>query len=334
MANSTAHPRQLVRLCGVVVLALCAFAATGRNPRRQHPTRQPSAAPLECGAPIAFQVLLDRQGFSPGQIDGKPGSNLTHALVALQQARKLTPTGHPDCDTWRALGGDAGGPAIVAYTITDADVNGPLTASIPHDLVQQATLPALGYTSALEKIAERFHAAPELLQALNRGARFAAGESIHVPAVQPFDPDAKPAPDPSAADITIQVSREESALRAMRADGSLVLFAPVTSGSVHDPLPIGDWKVTGIDWHPAFHYNPDLFWDAKPNQTKATIKPGPNNPVGVVWIGISREHYGLHGSPEPGQIGHTQSHGCVRLTNWDAVRVAALVKPGTTVLFR
>ena len=102
----------------------------------------------------------------------------------------------------------------------------------------------------------------------------------------------------------------------------------------HDPLPIGEWKVTGVQKNPSFHYNPDLFWDAEPSHSKATIPPGPNNPVGVVWIDLSKEHYGLHGTPEPGNIGHTESHGCVRMTNWDAARVAALVKPGTPVLFR
>ena len=135
-------------------------------------------------------------------------------------------------------------------------------------------------------------------------------------------------------DVTIQVSREESALRATRAGGALIFFAPVSSGSEHDPLPPGDWKVTSIDWHPQFHYNPELFWDANPQHAKATIKPGPNNPVGIVWIDLNLEHYGLHGTPEPSRIGCTQSHGCVRLTNWDAARVASIVQPGTPVLFR
>jgi lipoprotein-anchoring transpeptidase ErfK/SrfK len=113
-----------------------------------------------------------------------------------------------------------------------------------------------------------------------------------------------------------------------------VFFAPVSSGSIHDPLPPGHWTIAGVGWHPVFHYNPDLFWDAKPKDEKATIKPGPNNPVGVVWIALNLEHYGIHGTPEPSHIGHTESHGCVRLTNWDAARVAALVKPGTPVVFQ
>jgi lipoprotein-anchoring transpeptidase ErfK/SrfK len=116
-------------------------------------------------------------------------------------------------------------------------------------------------------------------------------------------------------------------------EGHTLLFAPVTTGSEHDPLPIGEWKVRGVLHDPEFHYNPELFWDADPSHAKATIKPGPNNPVGVVWIDLSREHYGLHGTPEPSEIGKTASHGCVRLTNWDAERVASLVHPGTRVLF-
>ena len=96
---------------------------------------------------------------------------------------------------------------------------------------------------------------------------------------------------------------------------------------------MGTWKVTGVTWYPVFHYNPDLFWDANPQDDAVTIKPGPNNPVGVVWIGLDLEHYGLHGTPEPSKIGAAASHGCVRLTNWDAARVAALVQPGTPVVF-
>lgn len=298
---------------------------------------------LECGDYLGFQVLLDKQGFSVGQIDGKPGANFTHALTAFQSARKLSASGQPDCATLKALrqaqgdalGGDRADAATVSYTITENDVKGPFVRMIPKSLPQQASLPALGYTSALERLAEKFHTSPAMLQQLNPGVRFAANSAIKVPAVQPFDADApKPAPDPAAADITVRVTRDESALRVTRADGTLIFFAPVTTGSEHDPLPPGDWKVTAVNWHPAFHYNPDLFWDAKASDTRATIKPGPNNPVGIVWIDVNIEHYGMHGTPEPANVGHTESHGCVRLTNWDAAKLTAFVKPGTPVLFR
>jgi len=302
--------------------------------RTKAPTKKPVPARLPCGDYVGFQVLLDRQGFSSGEIDGKPGVNLSHALAALQAARHLTPTGRPDCDTWHALDADGAQPTVTTYTVTDDDVNGPFEKDIPRELAKQASLPALAYRSLLEMIAERFHAAPALLQQMNRGVAIAAGREIHVPAVSPFNPDTKPAADAAGAGITIQVSHDDSSLRATRADGTVAFFAPVTTGSQHDPLPTGDYKVTGVQWHPVFHYNPDLFWDAKPEDTKATIKAGPNNPVGVVWVALSLEHYGLHGTPEPGNVGHTESHGCVRLTNWDAARVAALVKPGTPVIFR
>lgn len=113
-----------------------------------------------------------------------------------------------------------------------------------------------------------------------------------------------------------------------------MFYAPVTSGSEHDPLPVGAWAVTAVQHNPTFNYNPDLFWDANPAHSKAKIPPGPNGPVGVTWIGLNKEHYGIHGSPEPGLIGRTTSHGCVRLTNWDAARLAGLVKKGTPVVFR
>jgi lipoprotein-anchoring transpeptidase ErfK/SrfK len=290
---------------------------------------------LTCGDVLAVQVLLDRNGFSPGQIDGKPGGNLSRALKAFQEARQLPATGESDCGTWEALVDDTVPEAVATYTIAEADVKGPFIKSIPQSLPDQASLPALGYTSALERLAEKFHSAPALLQQLNQGIQFDAGAEIKVPNVQPFDVDApKPTQDPTVADVTVKVTRGESALRVMRADGTLVFFAPVTTGSEYDPLPPGDWKVTAVNWKPTFHYNPNLFWDAKATDTKAAIKPGPNNPVGVVWIDVNIEHYGIHGTPEPSRIAKTESHGCVRLTNWDAARLASLVKAGTAVQFR
>ena len=283
---------------------------------------------------MSFAVLLDRQGFSTGQIDGTANKNFTRALTAMRAEKKIAATGQPDCDTWKALGGDGADAPILTYVVTDADVQGPFEAQIPKELPEQAKLDALGYRTPLEELAERFHAAPALIQKLNPGVTIAAGRSIKVPGVLPFDASVRPpANDTKPGDITIDVSRADSSLRATRGDGTIVLYAPVTTGSEHDPLPIGDWKVTGLQWNPPFHYNPALFWDAKPKDTKATLKPGPNNPVGVVWIDLNLDHYGLHGTPEPGSVGLSQSHGCVRLTNWDAARVAAIVKPGTAVKF-
>jgi lipoprotein-anchoring transpeptidase ErfK/SrfK len=309
----------------LIVLSLHAVLAAQPRPKK--------SAPLPCGDLVAFQVLLDRQGFSPGEIDGKRGPNLTHALAALQAARGLSANGQPDCATWKALAVEGAEPAIAMYTITSDDVKGPFEP-IPARLEQQAALPALGYQSATEEIAERFHVAPALLQQLNPGAGMVEGREIRVPGVTPFDADAKPTFDSAAVDATVVVSRHDSALRVTSPDGTILFYAPVTTGSTHDPLPTGDYKVLGSSWQPVFHYNPDLFWDAKGSDEKATIKAGPNNPVGVVWIALNLDHYGLHGTPEPGRVGHAESHGCVRLTNWDAARLAALVKPGTPVQFR
>jgi lipoprotein-anchoring transpeptidase ErfK/SrfK len=312
-------------------IAICLTLNTTVDAQARKKKAAPSAR-LPCGDLVGFQVRLDRQGFSTGPIDGKPGANFSRTLSAYQTAHKL-PAGKPDCATWEALGAGSPEPVVTSYTITDADVKGPFE-KIPQKLADQAKLTALGYQSPMELIAERFHTSPALLAQLNPGIVMAAGREIKVPAVAPFNPDTKPAADPAAADVTIRVSKEESALRATRADGTLVFYAPVSSGSVHDPLPPGDFKVVGVGWRPVFHYNPDLFWDAKPADEKAKIPAGPNNPVGVVWISLNLEHYGLHGTPEPGNVGHTESHGCVRLTNWDAARVASLVKPGTPVHFK
>jgi lipoprotein-anchoring transpeptidase ErfK/SrfK len=315
--------------CTRLTVFLALVATTAMAPQRDR--RRPPAK--SCGGALAFQVLLDRQGFSPGEIDGALGVNARRALTAFQQARGLNASGKPDCATWHALGGNEADPPLVEYVITDDDVRGPFTQRIPDDLVEQATLPALAYRSPLEALAERFHTSPAFLRRLNR-VRFAAGDRIRVPAVSPFDPGKRPAPEPSGGDATIEVSSENSSIQVARADGTLVFYAPVSSGSLHDPLPPGDWKVTSVNWLPRFSYNPMLFWDADPAHTKAVLKPGPNNPAGVVWIGLDLEHYGLHGTPEPGRVGHTESHGCVRMTNWDAARVASLVSRNTPVLFR
>jgi lipoprotein-anchoring transpeptidase ErfK/SrfK len=278
-------------------------------------------------------VLLDRKGFSSGQIDGRIGANTRRALTAFRAANGLAQSRGLDCATWSALGGGDRSSATTSYTITEEDAAGPFVAQIPATLPEQATLPALGYRSLAERLAERFHASPALLSRLNPHVEFASGVAITVPAVTPFDERVKPVRDAAVGPVTIDVTRE-GALSVIGKDGTVLFLAPVSSGSVHDPLPIGNWKVTSVSWLPAFHYNPDLFWDAKPTDQKATIQPGPNNPVGVVWIDLNAEHYGLHGTPEPSRIGYSESHGCVRLTNWDAARVAALVGPNTPVVFK
>ncbi len=291
---------------------------------------------------LAAQVMLDSAGFSPGAIDGRAGANLRRALVAYQQSRGLETSGRADDATMARLQQDfRGQPPVVSYTITDADVAGPFQREIPKDLVAQSKLASLDYRNPLELIAEKFHANPRLLESLNPGQTFMqAGASITVPNVTPSDPlpvtNGKPAAAVSGtpSGVQIVVTKKTSALTVEDSDGRVLFFAPVTTGSQHDPLPIGTWKVTGVQRMPVFHYNPDLFWDASPEHSKAKIPAGPNNPVGVVWIDISKPHYGIHGTPEPSQIGHVQSHGCVRMTNWDVRRVMEWARPGTPVVFQ
>jgi lipoprotein-anchoring transpeptidase ErfK/SrfK len=219
----------------------------------------------------------------------------------------------------------------MTYTLTEADVAGPFQPDIPKDLVEQSKLQALGYRDPLEALAEKFHASPALLQSLNAGQTFEqAGDQVIVPNVE----DVAASTATAAAPATIIVTKRTSALTVEDQDGRVLFHAPVTTGSKHDPLPIGKWKVTGVEQMPAFRYNPDLFWDANPTHSKARIAAGPNNPVGVAWIDLTKEHYGIHGTPEPSTIGHMQSHGCVRMTNWDVRRLLEWAKPGTSVIFR
>lgn len=292
---------------------------------------------------LAAQVMLDTAGFSPGAIDGKAGTNFARAVAAYQHSRGLGASGRIDDATLDRLRQDfKGQPAVIRYTITDADIAGPFQPDIPKDLVAQSKLPSLDYRNPLEAIAETFHTTPALLESLNPGEAFMqTGRQITVPNVTPTGPlpptterTRAAAANPKPTGVRIVVTKKTGALTVEDADGRVLFFAPVTTGSRHDPLPIGRWKVTGVQQMPAFHYNPKLFWDADPKHSKATIPPGPNNPVGVVWIDLSKPHYGIHGTPEPSQIGHVQSHGCVRMTNWDVRRVMEWATPGTPVIFQ
>ena len=321
----------LAFICAIVAAVLTATAPVPAQRGAGSTVPAQAASAPAANAPDAvleLQVLLDRAGFSPGEIDGKNGANTKRALAAWQHTREA---GEQTGDIVTALGrGQV--PVLVEHQITDADVAGPFIERLPADLMEQSTLPGLHYTSPLEALGERFHASPALLQQLNPGARFAVGETIRVPNVTVDDPASKPNAAPPA-DVTVTVSKSASSITVRDARGQVVFHAPVTSGSQHDPLPVGKWAVTAVARNPTFNYNPDLFWDADPAHAKATIKPGPNNPVGVVWIDLTKEHYGLHGTPNPSKVGHTSSHGCVRLTNWDALKLASFVKKGTPVHF-
>ncbi|HEX2083476.1 MAG TPA: L,D-transpeptidase [Xanthomonadaceae bacterium] len=280
----------------------------------------PSAADaaLPADSMLRAQVLLERARFSPGELDGEGGTNTRRAIAAFQRAHDLSDTGELDAATWEALRRDDA-PALVDYTITPADAAGPFVA-VPEDMMAEAELPALGYETLAEALGEKFHSSPDLLARLNPGKSFAAGVTIAVPNVSGLPALAKP--------DKIVVDKSDSSVSLVDAEGKVYARYPASSGSQHDPLPIGTWKINGVSREPEFRYNPELFWDADESHAKAVIKPGPNNPVGVKWIDLSKEHYGIHGTPEPSRIGKSQSHGCIRMTNWSVREIAELAKPG------
>ena len=322
---------RMVSVFCVVLLSYVGADAQTRNKstapvdwsRANDPGTDAIAASAKGPAVLRAQILLDRAGFSPGEIDAAQGPNFRAALRGFQKTHELPETGELESDTWRVLNQDST-PALTEYIISADDVAGPFQ-QIPQDMMQKAKLDSLTYESPLELLAEKLHANPRLLSQLNPGKAFdRAGEHIIVPNVESHL-------DSSRKAASVMVRKSDMTVSALDESGQIIAQFPATAGSEHDPLPIGKWKINGVSRNPVFQYNPKLFWDANAAQSKAKIAPGANNPVGLVWIDLSKPHYGIHGTPDPSTVGHAQSHGCIRLTNWDAVRLAGLVSPGTPV---
>lgn len=284
------------------------------------------SSPDRSPALVRAQVLLDRAKFSPGVIDGKPGENVRQAIAAFQQARGLTPDGQLTQAVFDTLTAADTAPALKDYVITEEDVKGPFQ-TIPHDFKAQSELDHMGYRSAREELAERFHMTEELLDQLNPGIDFGRpGQTITVAAVGDDVLPAKVA--------LVEVDKAAHAVKAYDAKGALLAFYPATIGSEERPAPTGVFKVSGVAQNPTYVFDPKrLTFKPKGVNERTVLPSGPNNPVGLVWIGLSVPTYGIHGVDEPKEVGKRFSHGCVRLTNWDAEELASAVKPGVKVSF-
>ena len=268
-----------------------------------------------------LQVLLDQAGASPGVIDGFDGDNLVKAIAAFQMMAGLPVDGVLNADLVARL--DAGQAVIGNYVITDEDA-GAITAPTPVDYAEKAQMAFLGYSSVAEELAERFHMDIDLLKALNPDSSFAAGAEIVVAAY---------GPNLTGEVARIEADKARRQVRAYSADGALLAAYPATIGSDENPSPSGTHVVEGVAAMPEYTYNPKVNFQQGGNTEVLTIPPGPNGPVGSMWIDLSEPTFGIHGTPEPSLIDKTGSHGCVRLTNWDAEELSKMVKPGIEVVF-
>jgi len=304
---------------------------------------------------LQTQVLLDKAGFSPGPIDGRAGSSQTKAIRGFQKANALTVTGKVDEPTKRALNRE-NMPATIDVQLTSDDVGGPFTFPMPTKPEEQAKLSFLGYRNMLEKLAERYHTTPDTIVALNGSDKLiGVGQTLTLPNVAPSSHDyagANPKQQPLLAALNVEpdepqgdyvvVDKSEGTLSVYQGDfpsgsdkssGKLIAQFLVTTGSSHDPLPLGNWKVPTFSFLPPFNYQPNLFWDVSDEKAEHKLPPGPNGMVGVAWLDLTKDHYGIHGTPEPRFIGKTQSHGCLRMTNWDVMRLSRMMKPGFQAKF-
>lgn len=313
------------------------IAATGAIPApKKFPLRIPNRGPVV----LQVQVMLDRAGFSPGIIDGNWGKNAAKALMWFRAANGMdsTQTTSIDRATYDKLAASGKTePIVKTHEISMDDMEGPFVEKIPEGVYDQAKLKCLCYTSPAEGLAEFYHTSEKMLKQLNPKVdlkALKAGMSIQVPNVETpvFDPAKRDTAAQAAAKIVI--SRKGYYLHLVDGSGNIVAHFPSTLGAGYDPSPTGGFRVTHIAREPGFKYQPALMAEVPDTRPTAKLAPGPNSPVGVVWMALSKPHYGIHGTSSPETIGYANSHGCVRLTNWDADRLASLIRPGTPVEFQ
>lgn len=293
------------------------------------PLKPPAAGPVT----LRIQILLDRANFSPGIITGAWNDNSRRALQWFRFANGMDSTAVVDRGALDRLTQAAGNaPLLTKYTVTDADMAGPFV-KIPSKVYDQAKLQCLCYQSAAEELTERFHTTRTMLGRLNPKVNLGAikaGTTLTVPNVARDS--AAPAPYTTAK---LVVSRSGFWTHALDASGRVVAHYPSTLGSSYNPSPTGEFAIDSVFPHPVYYYDPKILNDPKipADRPQAKLPPGPNSPVGVVWMALNKEHLGIHGTENPATIGLTQSHGCVRLTNWDAWTLSRSIKSGTPVTF-
>jgi peptidoglycan hydrolase-like protein with peptidoglycan-binding domain len=318
---------------GVSLALLLTLPATSLAARQRFPSltlESANAAELQQGKPstpllVKLQVLLDRAHASPGAIDGTLGENTRKAIAAYTEMKGLQPTEKFTEELWHAITESDAEPALVSYKITEKDTRGPFSKKIPEDFRAKAAMDRLGYTSPRELLAEKFHMSEDLLRKLNPGASFDKdGEEIVVANVE------RDALSGKISRVEVDATRQR--VKAFGEGDKLVAIYPATVGSEDRPSPKGEFKVTKITENPVYHYDPALHLRGVHVNEKLDLPPGPNNPVGAVWIDLSAEGYGIHGTPDPDKISKSASHGCIRLTNWDALELAKHLSKGTPVL--
>lgn len=267
-----------------------------------------------------LQALLNWHNNGVGPVDGYWGKNTRKAMQAFQKANGLTVTDDLNNETWKALTKNEklmAQPVLVSYQLSDADVN-VKTTTIPAEAEEKAKLEGMYYESVIEALAEKFHISEGYLKALNPNAKFNAGETITV--YNPGNPNTKPV-------SRVVADKSTQTLYAYDDNNNLIASYPTTVGSTATPSPTGTHTVKVKVHEPNYTYTAD-------DGTKSIIPPGPNNPVGLVWIGLSKPTYGIHGSPDPARISRQASAGCVRLTNWDALALLGVIKNDATVEFK
>lgn len=277
----------------------------------------------QSGLSVKLQVLLDRAGISPGVVDGYKGGMSESALRGFEERQGLLVDGILDAEVWSALGGHEALPILMNYTVTAEDVSG-LTDIIPDNVAEKSKLEALGYLRVTERLAERFHMDEDFLKALNSDAVFETGAQVWVADTG----------TPAEGEVTrIEIRKSERRAVAFDGNGRILGNYPVAIGSASTPSPEGSVEVLAVAIDPTYSYLPDTNFVADGVTEALILPPGPNGPVGSVWIDLSKPTYGLHGTDTPASLFQSVSHGCVRFTNWDVEELAHLVKPGTSVDF-